>query len=589
MQQENKTCQNCKQEFVIEPDDSAFYERMQVPAPTFCVECREQRRLAYRNERLLYHRKCDLCGQMVISRISPDKPHSMYCQKCWWSDKWDPLSFAKEYNFQKPFFEQFGELLLATPHLSLINSNTVNSDWVNQETDDKNCYLNVGGHFNENSAYNTFELYGKECLDNYWILHSQLCYECVNCERCYKTSFSKECFDCRDTALSFDCRNCSKIFGCAGLRSKQYCAYNQQFSKEEYAEFLEKNNLSSYSKFSELRNKANRTWQSVPRRYAIILKSNNVSGNIITESKNALNCWNAEQVENSKNLYIGLGVKDSYDGSTIGWGELCYEGAHCGGNYNSKFFAFIFGGGTGVNKINSTDLEYCYSTPNCRNCFGCINLKDQEYCILNKKYTKEEYLKLVEQIKEQMASTKWSGNCGRVYGYGEFFPIELSPYGYNETVAQEYFPLLKEEALQKGYKWSDYEPETKYEFSDYQIPDNIKDVKDDILEKVLKCEVSGKAYKITPMDLQFYRAMNIAIPRRAPIARHKDRMQELLPRNLFNRTCECCGNGVAKNGYKNTATHWHGEDECSEKIKTPYNPDRPELVYCEKCYQQEIS
>jgi len=29
--------------------------------------------------------------------------------------------------------------------------------------------------------------------------------------------------------------------------------------------------------------------------------------------------------------------------------------------------------------------------------------------------------------------------------WGEFFPHELSPFGYNETVAQEYFPLTEEE------------------------------------------------------------------------------------------------------------------------------------------------
>jgi hypothetical protein len=30
---------------------------------------------------------------------------------------------------------------------------------------------------------------------------------------------------------------------------------------------------------------------------------------------------------------------------------------------------------------------------------------------------------------------------------GEFFHRNLSPFGYNETVANEYFPLSKEEAI----------------------------------------------------------------------------------------------------------------------------------------------
>ena len=29
--------------------------------------------------------------------------------------------------------------------------------------------------------------------------------------------------------------------------------------------------------------------------------------------------------------------------------------------------------------------------------------------------------------------------------WGEFFPHEMSPFGYNETVAQEYFPMTEDE------------------------------------------------------------------------------------------------------------------------------------------------
>lgn len=36
---ETKTCQNCKTRFTIEPEDFVFYEKIGVPAPTFCPEC----------------------------------------------------------------------------------------------------------------------------------------------------------------------------------------------------------------------------------------------------------------------------------------------------------------------------------------------------------------------------------------------------------------------------------------------------------------------------------------------------------------------------------------------------------------------
>lgn len=36
-QLEIKICQNCKNRFIIEPEDFAFYEKIGVSAPIFCV------------------------------------------------------------------------------------------------------------------------------------------------------------------------------------------------------------------------------------------------------------------------------------------------------------------------------------------------------------------------------------------------------------------------------------------------------------------------------------------------------------------------------------------------------------------------
>ncbi|KKT90642.1 MAG: hypothetical protein UW91_C0052G0013 [Parcubacteria group bacterium GW2011_GWF2_45_11] len=101
---ETKTCQNCKSGFTIEPEDFAFYEKIHVPPPTFCPDCRLQLRLLFRNERTFYKRKCDLCGKNMISSYAPEYTYPVYCQKCWWSDKWDPYQYGREYDFSKPFF-----------------------------------------------------------------------------------------------------------------------------------------------------------------------------------------------------------------------------------------------------------------------------------------------------------------------------------------------------------------------------------------------------------------------------------------------------------------------------------------------------
>ena len=122
MKPETKICQNCKKEFIIEPEDFNFYEKIKVPPPTFCPECRFARRMTWRNERALYKRKCDATGVDIISIFSPDSGYKAYEEKHWWSDKWDPLDYGADYDFSKPFFVQYQELLKQVPHLALFNT-----------------------------------------------------------------------------------------------------------------------------------------------------------------------------------------------------------------------------------------------------------------------------------------------------------------------------------------------------------------------------------------------------------------------------------------------------------------------------------
>lgn len=339
---------------------------------------------------------------------------------------------------------------------------------------------------------------------------------------------------------------------------------------------MRENPLTSCKDITILKAKAQKIWLSMPHRFSSIIKSVNSVGCYITESKNVKNGWYADKCEDAKYVYTVAGLKDCQDCSSFGWGELCYEVGHSNGLSASKFSIFANGGGT-ADKIGSYNLEYCLATPSSSNCFGCCNLKKQEYCILNKKYSKDEYGALVEKIKKQMMEMPYTDKSGRIYKYGEFFPPEFSPFGYNETTANDYYPLNRQEAIDRGYNWSDYESDVKYEFSDYQIPDDIREVKDDILEKTLKCEVSGKAYRIIPVELQFYRQMGLPIPKRAPLQRHKDRMAQLLPRKLFSRQCQ----------YEHI-NHNHGNSRCPTIIETPYSPERPEIVYCEACYLREV-
>ena len=153
--------------------------------------------------------------------------------------------------------------------------------------------------------------------------------------------------------------------------------------------------------------------------------------------------------------------------------------------------------------------------------------------------------------------------------WGEFFPASISPFGYNETVAQEYFPLSKEEALKQGFNWSDYEapfPKVDKTIPGEKLPDDIGKIPDDVLNWAILCEVTKKPFKIIKQELDFYRKHNIPLPKRHPDERHLDRMKLRNPRHIFNRKC----------------------DKCHTEMQTTYAPDRPEKVYCESCYNKEV-
>ena len=116
MDSQTKSCQNCKKDFVIDPDDFAFYEKIGVLVPRFCPDCRFKRLAVWRNEMSLYSgKKCDLCGKNIVTMYNPKLPHKVYCYECYISDSWDPKSYSKEYDFTKPFFEQLDNLFRQVP------------------------------------------------------------------------------------------------------------------------------------------------------------------------------------------------------------------------------------------------------------------------------------------------------------------------------------------------------------------------------------------------------------------------------------------------------------------------------------------
>jgi hypothetical protein len=209
---------------------------------------------------------------------------------------------------------------------------------------------------------------------------------------------------------------------------------------------------------------------------------------------------------------------------------------------------------------DSTNLLYSAACHHSQHCMGSVGLQKQQYCIFNTAYSQEAYEELTKKLSLHMQETgEW----------GNFFPASISPFGYNETIAQDYFPFERDQALSRHFTWSDYEaptPSVARIVEAQDLPHSIQEVSDDILNWAVKCERSGKLFRIIQPELEFYRTMGLPLPRRHPDQRHRDRMTLRNPRTLWKRPCAKCGT----------------------VMNTTYAPDRQEIVYCEVCYLKEV-
>lgn len=585
------TCAHCIAPFAVTDNDRIFYQSMRVPPPTWCPSCRLQRRMVFTNERSLYSSTCGLCTKSIITMYHPSSPFPVYCRSCWWGDGWDPLSFGQAYDFSRPFFEQFHELKSRVPRCNLVQEgNMEGSEYCNRATNNKNCYLCFRSTNNEDCLYSHPIVDSRDCVDCYNVQKSERCYGCSDCVQMYNSIFCRESQNCTDAAFLYDCRGCSNCFGCVGLRNQQYRIFNTPYSPEEYKKKVAELMNGSTDAIKNLKSHLAELSLKFIHPSIVSSRSEDVTGNWIYDSRSVKNSFMCRNVENGENLFFITQAKDCKDYFHFGRDcERIYETANCGLQCsNIAFCNEVF--------MNCSELRYCDGCFSTANCFGCVGLRKGSLSVLNKPYSETEYHELVDAIEKHMNDRPYRDSKGRVYRFGEFFPSDLSPVCYNEAVSQEFFPLTKEFALEKGYRWRD--PETKditITRPASTLPETIDEVDDSVLKEIIGCEHEGtcqeqctRGFKIMRKELEFYRSMNLPLPRLCPNCRHYQRLRERPSIFLTERRCACAGIQPQNDVYINTVPHAHGSSPCSNTVETVYAPDAPEIVYCLDCYQTEV-
>ncbi len=324
------------------------------------------------------------------------------------------------------------------------------------------------------------------------------------------------------------CTECILSFN---LRNKSYTIENVAYSKEEYFKKKAALGLETaagqqrlWERFLELRGR-----RAV--KYGHILNSERVSGDYLFNSKNCTNSFECVRSEDCREVITAFSVKDCFNCDYLGdKSELSYNNVSTLGGYRTAFSYFT---------LDSSDVEYSELTQSSHYIFGCIGMTRQSYCILNRRYGKEEFFELRAQIIEHMKGA----TCPRprraarapTQEWGRFFPKALSTFPYNESTASFFFPRTKAAALAEGFSWQDETTESK-------------------------------EFKLVPQEIRFYDQQGIPYPTAHSDDRYRQRLALRNPFTLWSRACA----------------------ECGAAFKTTYATDRPERVLCEGCYWKNI-
>jgi hypothetical protein len=490
------------------------------------------------------------------------------------------MIYAQDYDFSRSFFEQWYEFFKKVPRMGLNQSNQSNSPYANYTESVKDVYLSFSIIYGSEYIYYSKNIDNcKQLFDCYDNIQTEKCYENVGCERNFNTKFAYFSRNLLDCSFVFDCVNISKCFMCTNLRNGEYFYKNNKYSKDEYEAILDSYKLNTFDGQEKAKQEFAELIQKAVHRYSHMTNTIMSTGDDLRNCKNVTKSFMITDSEDVKYAVRSPMIKNVYDAINLGKTEYAYEymGGGATGSMNLKFCMNLL---PGNNNVEYSD--YCGSVSDV---FGCIGVRNKQYCIFNKQYTKEDYKILKEKIIDQMKTLSYIDGLGRVYSYGECFPPEFSPFAYNESVSQEYFPFTKEQAINFGCRWIDSEKnEYNITITANSIPKDINEVDNNITNEVLECKNKRQeetlctgVFRILPEELVFYKNLGIPLPHLCPNCRYFERAKFKNPLKLWSRICMC-----------DKTTHFHSGNTCSNEFETSYAPNRSEKVYCEQCYQQEV-
>ncbi len=371
-----------------------------------------------------------------------------------------------EMNLEGDFFELFKKHFrdFNKPNVIHFRDNP-NSDFSHCSFGAKNIYLSfVVWEECENVGYSCVVY--NHCANVFYSM--SVFNHCDNVYYCSNISNSSNIFYSINIHNSSHITNCSNLMGCHNciecdsLDNKSYCYQNQQYSRQEFGEIQKTYKTSRY------------TLDMKPSNFA----SENVSGQDIFYSHDVEQWYFIHRLDRGRNVFYVGGWElstDFYDVFESGLDSKDFYGVTTSGGASNNVYC-----GCLIDN-NCSHILYSYFLDSCSYCIWCVGLKNKSYCIFNKQYTKDQWNVLADQIFSKMEA---DGTLGA------FFPGELNPFHFNDTMAWLLWDFTKAEVEQDGYMWRDDEIKV-------DIPDESKVIQVNDLASYQGYDSDGN-WKINP-------------------------------------------------------------------------------------------
>ena len=299
----------------------------------------------------------------------------------------------------KGFLTELQRIILSQPKLPAAVVSCEGCEFCNEVYNSKNLFYCFDTYNTTDSFYLFDSFMCASCGDCDYGVESELCYESVDPYKAFNCNFIEYCDNIRDSAYSYNCSG-NDLFGCVNLQNKSFCIFNRQLSEVEYRERIKKFKSLPPEKVLAIVDDLKKRF---PLTQTIGADNENTTyGNYIHFDKNCYLCFDAAHDEDCAYLYDSFYCKTSYDLTYVAQDtDLTYQGIDSTRSFNNNYI---------IHTNQCQDSSYLFNCFNVKNSLGCVGLRNKEYCILNRQFTKEEYETLSTQILFQINSANLGWN-----------------------------------------------------------------------------------------------------------------------------------------------------------------------------------